>query len=64
MSKLKVRKAARKRYKLISNKMFLRKKAFKSHLLEKKSTKQKRNLANVIIVSKADSKAIKKMLIC
>nr|WRW10688.1 50S ribosomal protein L35 [Ascoseira mirabilis] len=64
MPKLKVRKSAKKRYKLISRKRFLRKKAFKGHLLEKKSSKQKRNLANRIIVNKADTKAIRKMLVC
>ena len=64
MPKLKVRKAAKKRYKLIAGKRFVRRKAFKGHLLEKKSPKQKRNLANKIIVSCADTKAIRKMLVC
>nr|YP_011004933.1 50S ribosomal protein L35 [Agarum clathratum]WAM61796.1 50S ribosomal protein L35 [Agarum clathratum] len=64
MPKLKTRKAAKKRYKLIAGKRFIRRKAFKGHLLEKKSAKQKRNLANTIIVSKSDTKAIRKMLVC
>ncbi|CAM9092495.1 unnamed protein product [Discosporangium mesarthrocarpum] len=64
MIKLKIRKAAKKRYKSISKKRFIRKKAFKGHLLEKKSSRQKRNLSNTVIVSKGDTKAIKKMLIC
>nr|YP_009327028.1 50S ribosomal protein L35 [Pleurocladia lacustris]ANS57635.1 50S ribosomal protein L35 [Pleurocladia lacustris]ANS57779.1 50S ribosomal protein L35 [Pleurocladia lacustris] len=63
MPKLKVRKAAKKRYKLIAGKRFIRRKAFKGHLLEKKSPKQKKNLTNVIIVSKSDTKAIRKMLV-
>ena len=39
MPKLKVRKAAKKRYKVLGNKNFKRKKAFKGHILEKKSPK-------------------------
>nr|YP_003289213.1 50S ribosomal protein L35 [Ectocarpus siliculosus]CAT18778.1 Chloroplast 50S ribosomal protein L35 [Ectocarpus siliculosus]CAV31244.1 Chloroplast 50S ribosomal protein L35 [Ectocarpus siliculosus] len=63
MPKLKVRKSAKKRYKLIAGKRFIRRKAFKGHLLEKKSPKQKKNLAKVIVVSKPDTKAIRKMLV-
>nr|QWK41676.1 ribosomal protein L35 [Akkesiphycus lubricus]QWK42104.1 ribosomal protein L35 [Pseudochorda nagaii] len=64
MPKLKVRKAAKKRYKLIAGKRFVRRKAFKGHLLEKKSPKQKRNLTGNIVVKKSDTKAIRKMLVC
>lgn len=64
MPKLKVRKAAKKRYKPIANKRFIRRKAFKGHLLEKKSPKQKKNLAKVIVVSISDTKAIRRMLVC
>lgn len=63
MPKLKVRKSAKKRYKLINGKKFVRKKAFKGHLLEKKSPKQKRNLSTQIVVSQSDMKAIRKMLV-
>lgn len=64
MPKLKVRKAAKKRYKVLGNKNFKRKKAFKGHILEKKSPKQKRNLNNAIVVNYSDSKAIRRMLVC
>nr|YP_011005355.1 50S ribosomal protein L35 [Chorda asiatica]QWK43099.1 ribosomal protein L35 [Chorda asiatica]WAM62218.1 50S ribosomal protein L35 [Chorda asiatica] len=64
MPKIKTRKSAKKRYKLIAGKRFVRRKAFKGHLLEKKSPKQKRNLANTTLVSKSDTKAIRKMLVC
>lgn len=63
MIKLKTKKAAKKRYKIISGKRFIRKKAFKAHLLEKKSNKQKRRLATTKLVSKGDLKAIRTMLI-
>lgn len=64
MPKLKVRKAAKKRYKQIGPKKFVRKKAFKGHILEKKSPKQKRNLSNSIVVTKSDTIAILRMLVC
>lgn len=64
MPKLKVRKAAKKRYKQIGPKKFLRKRAYKGHLLEKKSPKRKRNLSNSIIVVKGDNRAIRRMLVC
>ena len=41
---------------------FLRRHAFKGHLLMKKSNKQKRKLSQTICVSKNDIKSIKLML--
>ena len=64
MPKIKTKKAAKKRYKLINGKQFIRKKAYRSHLLEKKSSRRKRNLSNYTITSKGDRKAIKLMLAC
>lgn len=62
MPKLKTRKAASKRYKITGNKNFLRRHAYKGHLLMKKSNRQKRKLSQVILVSPNDVKAIKLML--
>ena len=62
MPKLKTRKAASKRYKVTGNNNFLRRHAFKGHLLMKKSNRQKRKLSQIICVSKNDSQAIKLML--
>ena len=62
MPKLKTRKAASKRYKITSNRNFLRRHAFKGHLLMKKSNKQKRKLSQTICVNSRDTKAIKLML--
>jgi large subunit ribosomal protein L35 len=62
MPKLKTRKAAAKRYKITSNHHFLRRHAFKGHLLMKKSNKQKRKLSQTICVNSRDTKAIKLML--
>jgi large subunit ribosomal protein L35 len=64
MPKLKTRKSAKKRYKQIGETKFIRRKAFKGHLLEKKSAKRKRNLGNSIVVNTSDVKAIRKMLVC
>lgn len=64
MTKLKVRKAAKKRYKEVANKKFVRRKAFKGHILEKKSPKRKRNLSKSILVKKSDTGAILTMLVC
>jgi large subunit ribosomal protein L35 len=64
MNKLKVRKAAKKRYKKIGYKKFIHKKAFKGHILEKKSPKRKRNLSNSNLVTFSDCKAIRRMLVC
>ena len=62
MPKLKTRKAAAKRYKVTGNKNFLRRHAFKGHLLMKKSNKQKRRLSQVLCVKKSDRQIIKIML--
>ena len=62
MSKLKTRKAAAKRYKVTGNDNFLRRHAYKGHLLMKKSNKQKRKLSQNICVSINDLKPIKLML--
>jgi len=62
MPKLKTRKAASKRYKVTGNSNFLRRHAFKGHLLMKKSNRQKRKLSQVILVSHNDTQSIKLML--
>lgn len=62
MSKLKTRKAAAKRYKKIGNKKFLRRHAYKGHLLMKKSNSQKRKLSQKICVDTSDINSIQLML--
>jgi large subunit ribosomal protein L35 len=62
MPKLKTRKAASKRYKITGNKNFLRRHAFKGHLLMHKSNRQKRKLSQVTCVEVSDTKSIKLML--
>jgi len=62
MPKLKTRKAASKRYKVTGTGNFLRKHAFKGHLLMKKSNRQKRKLSQKICVNSNDIKPIRIML--
>ena len=62
MPKLKTRKSASKRYKITGADNFLRRHAYKGHLLMKKSKKQKRKLSQRICVKKSDSGAIQLML--
>ena len=62
MPKLETRKAALKRYKITGQSNFLRRHAFKGHLLMKKSNRQKRRLSQTLCVSNNDVKSIKLML--
>ena len=62
MPKLKTRKAAIKRYKVTGNKTFVRRHAFKGHLLMKKSNRQKRKLSQNALVNINDTSTIKLML--
>ena len=48
MPKMKTKSGAKKRFKLTGSGKIKRKHAFKSHILTKKETKQKRNLTNNI----------------
>ena len=62
MPKMKTKAGAKKRFKLTGTGKIKRKHAFKSHILTKKSTKQKRNLTHSTLVDDADVKSIKKQL--
>ena len=62
MPKVKTKSGAKKRFKLTGTGKIKRKHAFKSHILTKKETKQKRNLTHMGLVDKSDEKNIKRML--
>ena len=62
MPKMKTKSGAKKRFRLTGTGKLKRKHAFKSHILTKKSTKQKRNLTYWGTVDKADEKNVKLML--
>ena len=62
MLKLKTRKSAAKRYKVTRTGLFLRRHAYKGHLLMKKSNRQKRRLSQIVNVNNKNINAIKLML--
>jgi large subunit ribosomal protein L35 len=62
MPKQKVKSAAKKRFKLTGTGKIKRKNAYKSHILTKKETKQKRRLTHASLVSNADTPNVKAML--
>jgi large subunit ribosomal protein L35 len=62
MPKVKTNSGAKKRFALTGTGKIKRKHAYKSHILTKKTTKQKRNLTHAGLVSKADSNNIKQLL--
>jgi large subunit ribosomal protein L35 len=62
MPKMKTNSGAKKRFTLTGTGKIKRKHAFKSHILTKKTTKQKRNLTHITLVYKADVGNVKKML--
>ena len=62
MPKMKSNRAAKKRFKVTASGKIKREKAYKSHILTKKSPKRKRNLRTATLVSEADSKRVTKMI--
>jgi len=62
MPKLKTHKGAQKRFKISGNKKIVYSKAFRNHILTKKSAKRKRNLSKSDEISPADRSRIKSML--
>ena len=62
MPKAKTKSGAKKRFKLTGTGKIKRKHAYKSHILTKKETKQKRNLTQMTLVHPADKDRVKKML--
>ena len=62
MPKMKTTKAAAKRFKTTGTGKLKRKKAYKSHILTKKSQKRKRNLRKAAMTDATNVKSIKKIL--
>ena len=62
MPKVKTKSGAKKRFSLTGTGKIKRKHAYKSHILTKKETKQKRNLTHTTLVDKSDERRVKKML--
>ena len=62
MPKIKTNRAAAKRFKKTATGKLKRNKAYKSHILTKKSTKRKRNLRQSTITDATNVKNMKKVL--
>lgn len=62
MPKMKTHKGTAKRFRVTGSGKIVRGKAFKSHILEKKSPKRKRGFRQETTVAKADLNVIKKGL--
>lgn len=62
MPKLKTNKGAAKRFRLTSKGKIRRQKAYKSHILTKKSPKRKRSLKKTTLINKRDAKNIHRLI--
>lgn len=62
MPKIKTKKAAAKRFKKTGTGKLKRMKAYKSHILTKKSSKRKRNLRHATMTDATNEKNMKKIL--
>ena len=62
MPKMKTRRSAAKRFKKTGTGKLVRNKAYKSHILTKKTTKKKRELRQSAIVDHANERQMKKVL--
>ena len=62
MPKIKTNSGAKKRFALTGSGKIKRKHAFKSHILTKKTKKQKRNLTHFSLVAKPDVGNVKSLL--
>ena len=60
--KLKTRKAAAKRFKATGTGKFLRRRAFRNHLLDHKTPKQKRHLGTKAVVDRTDVERVTLMM--
>ena len=63
MPKLKTHSGAKKRFKITKTGKVLRAHANKSHILNKKTTKRKRNLRKTTVMNKTNVSSIKRLLL-
>ena len=63
MPTLKTNTGSKKRFTLTGSGKIKRKHAYHSHILTKKTKKQKRNLTHVALIDKADVKRVKALLV-
>jgi large subunit ribosomal protein L35 len=64
LPKMKTHKGAAKRFKVTGSGKIIRRRAFKSHLLEKKSAKRKGKLSQDASVSPANLRSVRRSISC
>ncbi len=62
MPKIKTHTGAKKRFKITKKGKVLRAQAFKSHILNKKTTKRTRNLRKTVVADKTNVAQIKRLI--
>lgn len=62
MPKLKTRRSAAKRFRTSGSGKIIRRKAFKNHILEHKTTDRKRRLSKLVVVNERDAENVRLML--
>ena len=62
MPKMKTKRAAAKRFKTTGTGKLVRNKAYKSHILTKKSPKRKRNLRKATVMDQSNVRQMKRVL--
>ncbi|MGA9378351.1 MAG: 50S ribosomal protein L35 [Phormidium sp.] len=62
MPKVKTRRSAAKRFRTTGSGKIVRRRAFKNHLLQHKSTKRKRDLSKLTLVDERDEGNVRLML--
>jgi large subunit ribosomal protein L35 len=62
MPKLKTKKSAAKRFRVTGSGKVLRRKAFKNHMLQHKSSKRKRNLSHLTPVCEKEVESVRLMM--
>ncbi len=62
MPKMKTHRGAAKRFKITASGKVKRHKAYKSHILNKKSSKRKRNLRKSTLIAAVEQKKIKRLI--
>ncbi len=62
MPKMKTHSGAKKRFKKTAGGKIIGRHSFSSHILEKKSPKRKRHMAQPVVVSAPDAKRVRKLL--
>ena len=63
MPKINTNSGSKQRFALTGTRKIKRKHAYKSHILTKKTKKQKRNLTHIGLVAAADQKRVKALLV-